>query len=105
MEILKRWDYKGWAKHVIADSNLLEDTQKDWNWTLFGTINQVALQQGITEGSSILIVIPNHLRSVLNTNYLSFEKKGLFDKTITFKEDDKNVIEVNGVGIEVINFD
>ncbi len=105
MEIVKRWDYKGWTKYVASDSKTFNLTQMDWNCTLFSVINRIATHLGLPQGALVFVVVPNHLKEVLNANYELLKEDGVsFAKTVSYKDGDDDVIEVNGVGIEILNF-
>ena len=79
------WDYNGWKQFTDDES-----TQTDWNTTLITKINIAAKK--LKEDGYVLVVIPNHMRDIL-------------EKQIEMLDGwDKDVIEVNGMEIHVLNY-
>jgi hypothetical protein len=97
------WNYYGW-KRGKEDAEMDEFLQFNWNSTLFTMINVARIQSGTKDGEYVLVVVPSHLRGIIEPNIQLLEQNTLFEKDVIYRDKDEDVIEVNGVPIQVLNF-
>lgn len=90
---METWDYEGWRKHGTPDND-------GWNATLLAKFNMVAGTLGYQ-----LIIIPTHLKPILEETLELLDSVGEnTGKDIFYRDSDEDIIEINGIGLKVLNF-
>lgn len=102
MEILSTWDYRGW-KGLIKNPSV--GAQKDWNSTILTYINMVAKKSGVISGTYVLVLIPNHFKSLVAPTLKMVENyQGSYNVDIHYIDSDVDIIEINGFGLKILNY-
>lgn len=108
IEIVKEWDYRGWAKNKTLSSSpdAHAHTQPDWNMTIITAINSVANKIGVEKGGYVMVVVPQHLRHVTYSilKFAMVHPSSRYQLDVHYVDSDMDVIDVNGYGIRILNY-
>jgi hypothetical protein len=89
---IMKWDYNG----------SMNAFQFDWNSTLFTIINMAALKSG--NEIDVTVTVPTRLKEIIEPNIMLIGGYEKYKKKVVYTDSDKDIIDVNGVEISILNY-